>query len=99
MHRNDSVLTYRIDPALQARISLSNRSRLRVAPQRLDGVTSTLARSHAERTRFLEDPAAFLSAQAIPVTSCNLLSRTTGLQRTTETGTTALSVAYVCCDV
>ena len=58
---------------LRRRINLANRPRLPVGTERLDEISSTLARSGADRVRFIQDPANYLQAQELPISSCNLV--------------------------
>src|SRR5215831_4783857 len=70
-----SVMTieaYKQSSDLRRRIALSNRVRLSVGPAKLEAVTATLAASRGERARFIENPTAYLKANALPVSSCNL---------------------------
>ena len=69
---------------LRRRIALSNRTRLSVGPAKLESITSTLASSRSERTRFIEDPTAYLKANALPVSSCNLVQPSERRAQTTE---------------
>ena len=55
---------------LRQRIALSNRSRLKIGRDRLDGIASALAASRSDRAQFIADPTSYLRGQALPVASC-----------------------------
>ena len=57
---------------LQRRIAFANRPHLNITQQRLDEISTVLARSNNNRTRFLQDPTGYLQSQSIPVSSCKL---------------------------
>ena len=59
---------------LRQRITLANRPRLDVGLRRLDEVAARLAGNGGERRHFAQDPTGYLRAQALPVTSCRLVS-------------------------
>lgn len=58
---------------LRRRIALANRPRLDVGLARLDEVSSVLAKNGDDRSRFIQNPTSYLQAQALPVSSCNLV--------------------------
>ena len=68
---------------LQRRIALSNRPRLDVTQKRLDEVSTALAKSSDDRTRFIQDPTAYLQSQSLPVSSCDF-AKTNGVAQTSE---------------
>jgi hypothetical protein len=76
---------------LRHRIALSNRPRMGVGLKRLDDVSSSLAKNNQNRTRFVQNPAAYLQAQSLPVSSCNLVQGS--LAQTTEACTVNLFCA------
>ena len=59
---------------LRQRIELASRPRLDVGLRRLDQVAARLAGNSVERRHFAQDPTAYLRAQALPVSSCRLVS-------------------------
>jgi len=70
---------------LRHRIALSNRTRLPVGPAKLEAVAANLARSRSERAHFLDDPTAYLKANALPVSSCSLARPLDRPAQTSET--------------
>ncbi|HEX8776154.1 MAG TPA: hypothetical protein VF735_21470 [Pyrinomonadaceae bacterium] len=77
---------------LQRRINLANRPVLGSKAERVDNVTRKLAANSADRARFVQNPAAYLKEQAIPVSKCNLVA--SDYVRTTEAGDFEDELAY-----
>jgi hypothetical protein len=76
-------------------LELVQRSKLTTQVSELGGVVSTLASSPQARNRFLQDPAAFLNQNQVPVDACKLGAACTN--QTSET-TSACSNAFVAVD-
>jgi len=59
---------------MRQRIALSSRPHISVTLDRLDDISTRLAKNKLDRSVFLKDPAGYLSSRAIPVSSCNLVA-------------------------
>ncbi|HKP71516.1 MAG TPA: hypothetical protein VJT82_01180 [Pyrinomonadaceae bacterium] len=75
---------------LQRRIAFANRPHLNITQQRLDEISTVLAKSNNNRARFLQDPTGYLKSQSVPVSSCKLTAD--GMAQTSE----VCSVNAVC---
>ena len=82
---------------LRQRIALSNRPHLKIGMDRLDAVSSVLARSESDRTQFVENPTSYLQGQALPVSSCNFARPVVyhGAPQTTELVSQGACIAFL----
>jgi hypothetical protein len=69
---------------LRRRIALSNRPRLNIGRDRVDAVSSVLARNKSDRAQFMENPTSYLQEQAMPVSSCAFVKTAKSMPRTSE---------------
>ena len=81
---------------LRHRIALSNRSRLTIGRERLDGIAAVLAGSKSDRTQFMDNPTSYLRGQSLPIESCKLV---VGTRRRRRPQTAELVSAEVNCCV